>query len=188
MSSPEPIFCCESAVPPNPSKNIKLHRNPDRELHSAIYQSFLAFAERRQRSTALMSLILGMGDVSSKTSSLSPSTKFPHQKPVPVLTTESLKNNPITPSTDYVMHLVSRHDFGPVISHRYFVCPPNLHQDWTEASQVHWFAMGGPFNVKAEQWDLKCTSDSKFYRMTLMPARRLKEPPAAVKRAYMLGY
>lgn len=87
----------------------------------------------------------------------------------PVLTYEALKNNPLSPQTPYVIHLTSRHDFGPVYSHRYFVCPDDLSKDWTEVSLVQWFAQGEPFKMKAEKWDLKCTQDCRFFRMTLRP-------------------
>ncbi|KAF8852635.1 hypothetical protein BDZ45DRAFT_100211 [Acephala macrosclerotiorum] len=87
----------------------------------------------------------------------------------PVLTYEALKNNPLSPQTPYVIHLTSRHDFGPVYSHRYFVCPDDLSKDWAEVSLVQWFAQGEPFKMKAEKWDLKCTQDCRFFRMTLRP-------------------
>ncbi|KAE8450944.1 hypothetical protein EG329_005384 [Mollisiaceae sp. DMI_Dod_QoI] len=93
----------------------------------------------------------------------------PQTPPAPVLTYEALKNNPLSPQIPYVIHLTSRHDFGPVYSHRYFVCPDDLSQDWIEVSLVQWFAQGEPFKMKAEKWDLKCTHDCRFFRMTLRP-------------------
>lgn len=89
--------------------------------------------------------------------------------PAPVLTYESLLNNPLSDNTPYVIHLTSRHDFGPVYSHRYFVCPDDLSDDWIECSLAHWFAQGEPFKMKAEKWDLKCHEHSRFFRMTLRP-------------------
>ncbi|KAH7342678.1 hypothetical protein BKA65DRAFT_586679 [Rhexocercosporidium sp. MPI-PUGE-AT-0058] len=169
MSTPSvvsTIFCCGSAVPVHDSSQMKLHNDPNRELHEAIFQSFLAFAIRRQHSTDLLSLIMGYEPESSP-----PSTpgSIPQPQSAPVFSLEALQNNPLTPQTPYVIHVTSRHDFGPVYSHRYFVCPPDLDQDWVEISLVQWFARGEPFKMKAEKWDLKCKDDCKFFRMTLRP-------------------
>lgn len=89
--------------------------------------------------------------------------------PSPVFNAEELSNNPLTEQTPYVIHLTSRLDYGPVYSHRYFVCPTSLQDDWVEISQLQWWAKGEPFKFKAEKWDLKCQIDSKFFRMTLRP-------------------
>ncbi|KUJ22019.1 uncharacterized protein LY89DRAFT_681357 [Mollisia scopiformis] len=94
--------------------------------------------------------------------------------PAPVLTEEALKDNPLASNPPYAIHLTSRHDFGPVYSHRYFVCPDDLSHDWVEASQAQWFAKGADFTMKAEKWDLKCTKDSRFFRLTLRPNLRLR--------------
>jgi hypothetical protein len=95
----------------------------------------------------------------------------------PPFTLEALANNPLTPETPYCIHLVARHDFGPVYSHRYFACPANLEHDWVEISLVQWFAEGEPFKMKAEKWDVKCEGDSRFFRLTLRPnlAMRYRE-------------
>jgi hypothetical protein len=150
------------------------HKDRHREYHEALCRSFLAFAERRGRASSLMKLIRG-ADTSSKVAPL-PNTPASAklEVPSPVLTPEALKNNPITTDTRYVMHLTTRHDFGPVISHRYFVCPPNLEQDWLEVTLVQWFAKGEPFRLKAEKWDLKCPEDSRFYRLILRPNLALR--------------
>ncbi|PVH89587.1 hypothetical protein DL98DRAFT_1237 [Cadophora sp. DSE1049] len=168
MSTPSvvsTIFCCGSAVPVHDSSHMKLHNDPNRDLHEAIFQSFLAFAVRRQHSADLLSLIMGFEPESS------PSTpgSIPQPQPAPVFSLEALQNNPLTLTTPYVIHVTSRHDFGPVYSHRYFVCPPDLDQDWVEISLIQWFARGEPFKMKAEKWDLKCKDDCKFFRMTLRP-------------------
>jgi hypothetical protein len=47
-SFPKRIFCCKAAGPVPVASNIKLHNDPNRELHEAIFRSFLAFALRRQ--------------------------------------------------------------------------------------------------------------------------------------------
>lgn len=161
MSIPEPIFCCASAVSVNTSNTSKLYNDPNRQIHNAIYQSFLAFAYRSERAVSLMALI--MGDESEPENEL-PLKRMPVPQalmPLPVLTVEALQNNPITPDTPYVIHLTSRHDYGPVYSHRYFVCPPNLQLDWIEVSLEQWFAVGEQFKLKAEKWDIKCLGDSK---------------------------
>jgi len=161
MSLPEPIFCCASAIPVNASNTSKLYNDPNREIHNAIYQSFLAFTYRRERAVALMALITGY---ESELENVLPRKNMPVPQallPLPVLTAEALQNNPITPNTPYVIHLTSRHDYGPVCSHRYFVCPPNLQQDWIEVSLEQWFAVGEQFKLKAEKWDVKCLEDSK---------------------------
>jgi hypothetical protein len=143
-------------MPVNTPNSIKLHHDPNRDIHNTIYQSFLAFAYRKERAVALMTLLTGVE--SEPESPLSSGDIPPPQAliPKPVLTTESLRNNPIAPNTPYVIHLTSRHDFGPVCSHRYFVCPPDLKQDWIEVTLQQWFAVGEQFKLKAEKWDLKC--------------------------------
>jgi hypothetical protein len=161
MSLPEPIFCCASAVPVNTSNTSKLYNDPNREIHNAIYQSFLAFADRRERAVALMALIRGDESEPEKVLPLKKMAVPQALMPLPVLTVEALRHNPITPNTPYVIHLTSRHDYGPVYSHRYFVCPPNLQQDWIEVSLEQWFAVGEQFKLKAEKWDIKCLEDSK---------------------------
>lgn len=114
-----------------------------------------------QSSTLPVSAQLGLA------SALAPAQQEP--PPAPVFTYEALKNNPLGPKIPYVIHLTSRHDFGPVYSHRYFVCPDDLSHDWIEVSLVQWFAQGEPFKMKAEKWDLKCTKDCRFFRLTLRP-------------------
>jgi hypothetical protein len=101
----------------------------------------------------------------------------PEEIPAPILTPEALRDNPITPNTPYIIHLTSRHDFGPVFSHRYFVCPSNLQHDWIEASLEQWFAAGAQFRLKAEKWDVKCMTDSKFFRLTLRPNLAMRFHP-----------
>ena len=94
--------------------------------------------------------------------------------PAPGHPTDELLYNPMTTTTEYIMHLTSRHDFGPVYSHRYFVCPDNLDDDWTELTLLQWFARGEPFHFKAEKWDIKCENDKRFFRMTLRPNLTLR--------------
>ena len=139
MSTPQPIFCCGLNAPIDTANSNKLHNNPNRDIHDAIYASFLAFTARTERTVALMALITGEGrdafpkpDPSSSSNSSSP-------QQVPLATPEAFANNPITKDTPYMMHLTSRYDFGPVFSHRYFMCPPNLGMDWTEVSLIHWY-------------------------------------------------
>lgn len=150
------------------------HKDQHRGCHDALCRSFLAFAERRGRASALMKLIR-RADTGSKIAPL-PNTPASTEleAPSPVLTTEALRNNPITTDTRYVMHLTTRHDFGPVISHRYFACPPSLEQDWVEVNLAQWFAKGEPFKLKAEKWDLKCPEDFRFYRLILRPNLALR--------------
>jgi hypothetical protein len=170
MSLGQPIFCCPLAVPVKPSNSNKLHNNPNREIHDAIFRSFLTFAVRRQRSTALMALLLGM-DPGAAIIPSPPATPLPPKPvvPAPVITPEELKDNPLKPQTPYVIHLTSRHDFGLVYSHRYFVCPSSLQEDWIEITLEQWFSAGGEFKLKAEKWDLKCVADARFFRITLRP-------------------
>jgi hypothetical protein len=59
----------------------------------------------------------------------------------PAFEPQSLKNNPLTSDTPYVMHLTSRHDFGPVYSHRYFVCPEDLEEDWIELTLMYVYCL-----------------------------------------------
>jgi hypothetical protein len=192
---PQRIFCCKAAGPVGASTNTKLHNDPNRELHEAIFRSFLAFAvrrqdlsdfleeetrkaeKRRQESARLLALISGItdadGDFSIPPPPAIPATPPPPPPqqviPAPIFTPETLKNNPITPQTPYVIHLTSRVNFGPVYSHRYFACPWDLQHDWIEASLLHWFAAGEPFKMKAEKWDVRCKKDEHFFRLTLRP-------------------
>lgn len=178
MTDLQPIFCCEHV---NIGKEIKTYKDPYSEHHYALYRSFLAFAQRRQRAWSLMRVIR---DADSRPlvplppdtlPSLSP-TMLPH----PVLTPAALENNPITLDTQYVIHVVSRHDFGPVMSHRYFACPANLDHDWEEATLVQWFANGEPFKLKAHKWDFKCLVDSVFYRLVVRPNLALRSMPPGI--------
>ncbi|KAG0648804.1 ATF CREB activator 1 [Hyphodiscus hymeniophilus] len=179
MSS-EPIFCCASVAPVNPQNNTKPHNDPNREVHNAIFNSFINFAYRRQAAVTLMALIQGYNPGTSTSPTLSPSSvnSTPQEIPKPLLTPEELQNNPITPNTPYVIHLTSRLDFGPVLSHRYFVCPSSLQLDWIEVSLGQWWAAGEQFKLKVEKLDVKCLVDSKFYRLTLRPNLSMRFPPA----------
>lgn len=131
MSIPQPIFCCGFTASSATNSQGKLHNDPNRELHEAIYQSFLAFASGRERAAALIALITGEDREPVTPPSTSESTVS--STPTILFTAEALANNPVKPTTKYVLHLTSRHDFGPVFSHRYFVCPEDLTQDWVEA-------------------------------------------------------
>ncbi|KAE9370374.1 hypothetical protein N431DRAFT_411635 [Stipitochalara longipes BDJ] len=162
-SFPQRMFCCKAAGPVPVASNIKLHNDPNRELHEAIFRSFLAFAVRRQD---LADLAEGEAKARRQESARLLAII---SAPAPVFTLEALKNNPLTPQVPYVMHLTSRVNFGPVYSHRYFACPWDLQHDWIEMSLVHWFAAGEPFKMKAEKWDVKCEKDEHFFRLTLRP-------------------
>ena len=186
---PQRIFCCKAAGPAPVASDTKLHNDPNRELHEAIFRSFLAFAvrrqvladfveeearERKQESARLLALISGITNPDSEFLPLPatpppPSLRFLQPVPAPIFTLEALKNNPLNPQVPYVIHLTSRVNFGPVYSHRYFACPWDLQHDWIEMSLVHWFAAGEPFKMKAEKWDVKCEKDEHFFRLTLRP-------------------
>jgi hypothetical protein len=187
----ERIFCCKAAGPVGVSPTTKLHNDPNRELHEAIFRSFLAFAvrrqdladfmeeeakQRRQETARLLALISGIADPHGESSIppspatlLSPPPPTQQAAPAPIFTAEALKNNPLTPQTPYVIHLTSRVNFGPVLSHRYFACPWDLQHDWIDMSKVHWFAAGEPFKMKAEKWDVRCEKDDHFFRLELRP-------------------
>jgi len=134
------IFCCSSATPLACNSTSRLHNDPNREVHDAILYSFLAFAVRRQRSATLMALVLSHVPEDPESPRSEPALPCRPSRPEPVLTPEALKNNPLTTETPYVIHLTSRHDFGPVYSHRYFICPQSLQHDWIEISLEQWFA------------------------------------------------
>jgi hypothetical protein len=177
MTEPQPIFCCEHAVI---RKENKPYKDPYRNCHNALYRSFLAFAERKRRARSLVRLIR---QVDSRSPTFPPPYYPPSSSPAvsyPVLTPEALENNPITPDTPYAIHLITRYDFGRVISHRYFICPANLEHDWREATLIQWFASGEPFKLKAHKWDFKCPVDSMFYRFVLMPNLTLRSMLPAI--------
>lgn len=183
MADPQPIFCCEQAYF---RKENKLFQDPYKECHTALFKSFMCFAERRQRACSLIKLIRGTD--SRATASLPSNTPqfLSLTQPQPVLTPEALENNPITPEIPYIIHLITRHDFGPVISHRYFVCPSNIDHDWTEVTLVQWFAKGEPFKLQANKWDFKCSKDSMFYRLVLRPNLALRAMPPGHSSAWMV--
>lgn len=60
MSFPEPLFCCAKAVSINTPNSTKLHNDPNRDIHDAIFNSFMNFAYRRQTAATLMVRILGI--------------------------------------------------------------------------------------------------------------------------------
>jgi len=64
----------------------------------------------------------------------------------------------------YIIHLQARVNFGPVVAHRYFLCPLDLRGDWAEVSQVHFFAEGYPFGLKAMKWGISCDEHSMFFQ------------------------
>lgn len=165
MVDSRPIFCCERAAIRN---EVHPYKDPYKERHGELCRSFLAFSQRRQRAWALVSLIHG-ADSRPLLQPLSNSRCEPSRPPHVVFTPEAANNNPITLKTAYVVHLITRYDFGPVISHRYFACPENLEHDWKEASLVQWFSSGGSFKLKAHKWDFKCLPDSMFFRVELRP-------------------
>jgi hypothetical protein len=171
MTDPQPTFCCEQA---QIRKENKLYKDPYRKYHHALCRSFLAFSERRRRAWAFMKLIRGADSRPANPSVLDAALFSSPAVSHLVLTPEALENNPITPETPYVIHLITRHDFGPVISHRYFACPAKLEDDWEEATLVQWFANGEPFKLKAHKWDFKCPVDSMFYRLVLRPNLALR--------------
>jgi hypothetical protein len=171
------VFCCDSAVPVRIGAPEKLHKDPNRELHQAIFQSFVTFAVRRQSKADIEAQNRAMVQKKLKTKSKkaiksSSSRAVPLYKPrveAPLYNANELRNNPLTAQTAYVIHLTSRYDFGPVYSHRYFICPTDLRDDWTEVTHTQWFGEGKRFDLKAEQWDLKCPRDRRFFRLTLRP-------------------
>ena len=57
------------------------------------------------------------------------------------------------------------------------MCPQNLQHDWIEVTLVQWFAAGDQFKLKAEKWDLECTADNKFFRLTLRPNLAMRFTP-----------
>ena len=208
---PQRIFCCKAAGPVPVASNIKLHNDPNRELHEAIFRSFLAFALRRQdladfveeeakqrkeESARLLALISGITNPDIEvpphpaTPPPSPPSRFLQPAPAPIFTLEALKNNPLTSQVPYAIHLTSRVNFGPVYSHRYFACPWDLQHDWVEMSLVHWFAAGEPFKMKAEKWDVKCEKGEHFFRLTLRPNLAMRPvaptPVAGVHYAHTL--
>ncbi|TVY54806.1 hypothetical protein LSUE1_G009663, partial [Lachnellula suecica] len=160
------IFCCSGALPVKTTIDVKLYNNPNRELHEAIFRSFLAFSVRRQQARDLL-LLITTGQTADSLR-LDP-TILEAPMVVPPFRLEDLKNNPLSPETPYCIHLVARHDFGPVYSHQYFACPENLEHDWVDISLNQWFAAGEPFKMKAERWDVKCLEDGRFFRLTLRP-------------------
>lgn len=174
MSNHQEIFCCEDAEQLTPSNSIRPHYNPYQGVHDTIYNSFLEYASRKGKEKDFMALLL-RGKI-REPKMLPPSTIPEPQAliPVPVLTAESLKDNPITPESLYVIHLASRQDFGPVFSHRYFACPQGSQSDWREATQQQWLAASGLLNLKPEKWDVKCRKHSKFYRLTLRSNQEMR--------------
>ncbi|CAG8983469.1 hypothetical protein HYALB_00000638 [Hymenoscyphus albidus] len=178
-----PIFCCSNAVPSHTSQNNKPYNDENRSVHDDHFRSFLEFAVRRQRQLDFIGI-----DNETRLAMLPDTTPSNEEwVPQPVLTPEALANNPIQDTTQYVIHLTSRQDFGRVYSHRYFACPyvcldgTSAEQreqlkklNWDETTLVHWFAKGYPFRLPAEKWDVKCAVHGKFFRMSLRPNLNLR--------------
>lgn len=182
MVGSKPILCCRSAAPYHRPELPKPYNDPNRPVHDAVYRSFINFAVRTHLSIDLLKFLNegaleSTPELPSKTITIPP---LQPPAPSPVLTPDALRNNPLTPQTPWAMHIACRYDYGPIYSHRYFACPLDLQDDWTEVSLVQWFAEGEPFKVKAERWDLKCEVDSKFFRLTLRPNLALREHPPSV--------
>lgn len=145
-----PILCCSACYPAQTAVPIKPHNDPNRKIHFLIQVSFLNFCVRRLASHPL------------PTPSMLP---VPQDLiPKPVLTPEALANNPIKKDSPYIIHLQARVNFGPVVAHRYFLCPLDLRNEWTEISQVHFFAEGYPFGLKAMKWGISCDEHVMFYQ------------------------
>jgi hypothetical protein len=159
------IFCCSAATPISTPEDQKPHNDPNRELHQALLRSFLDFANRRRLASETPAAQL----LALLQNALQPEPAKSYIQPIPLFTPENLAGNPLTADTPYCMHLTSRHDFGPVYSHRYFKCPTDLEDDWTELTLVHWFAQGYRFKLQTEKMDLKCKKDNTFFRITLRP-------------------
>lgn len=197
-----PAFCCDAAVPVFPDEETKLHRDENRSLHERILTSFINFAVETQleadKKKAILASLTGLideiapadlnktvansaSDVPAQMFAFEGQPGFVLSDGASVLEHPDLgvdnPNNPLSDHVRYVIHLTSRHDFGPVYSHRYFVCPADLHDNWVEITLLQWFAKGKPFEFKAERWDLKCSQHSKFFRLTLRPNLNGREAP-----------
>ena len=180
ISTSKRILCCNAAGATDISKNSKPYNNPDREVHQAILLSFLNFASRQQLAADEEEKRLADDPVAQLRRLLHAACN--PEPSSPLFTLEALQNNPLTPQTSYAIHLTSRLDFGPVYSHRYFICPQNLEHDWVEMTLVHWFAEGEPFKMKADKMDIKCKDCRKFFRLTLRPNLAMRACiPVAVK-------
>jgi hypothetical protein len=170
MTDPQPIFCCEHVYITKESKN-KPYKDPYSEHHCALYRSFLAFAERRQRAWSLIGVIRGVDSRSlvplpSNALSLSPII-LPHL----VLTPEALENIPITPDTQYVIHVINSTRFRlfHVVSILRKPAKPRarLEGDYSGSVVRKWFANGEPFKLKVHKRDFKCLVDSILYWLVL---------------------
>lgn len=197
-----PTFCCDAALPVFPDEETKLHRDENRSLHERIFTSFINFAVKTQheadKKAAILASLTGLidefapadldetmtnseVDLPAQMFAFEGQPYFVSNDGVSVLEHPDLgvgnPNNPLSDNVRYVIHLTSRHDFGPVYSHRYFVCPADLSEDWVEITLLQWFAKGKPFEFKAERWDLKCSQHSKFFRLTLRPNLNGRDAP-----------
>jgi hypothetical protein len=161
----EQIFCCSAAIPVSTPEDQKPHNDPNRELHQALLRSFLDFANRRRLASETPAAQL----LAILQNALQPESTQPYIQPIPLFTPQNLVGNKLTADIPYCMHLTARHDFGPVKSHRYFMCPENLEDDWTEVSLVHWWAQGYRFRMQTEKMDIKCKKDELFFRISLCP-------------------
>lgn len=177
------IFCCGAAVPVYTPENNKPFNDQNRELHRQLLESFLDFANRRRHALDAHRVTETAEETVKRiiTSLMAAEPEEPYKQVVPNFTLENLTNNPLDPGkTLYCIHLTSRKDYGPVRTHRYFMCPdlssPTvLWEDWTELTLVHWYAQGYPYKMTVEQLDVKCGGeDEMFYRVELMPNLRMR--------------
>lgn len=162
MDNTIPILCCSACyqtLTPTPNKP---HKDPNRGINSSIYWSFIQFCLRDLASRALFT------HPSSHLPWMQALTRLLDIVPALVLTPEALANNPIRKDSPYIIHLQARVNFGPVVAHRYFLCPFDLNDDWVEISLVHFFAQGYPFNFKAMKWGVSCDHHVMFYQWVLV--------------------
>lgn len=165
-----------AVIPYNPTQSHAPYRSSS--ASSWRSQPFVSnSASSSQRPKPRSSNSFSSVSTQSRTVASSSRQSQQHQTPLPlvVFDMEEARTNPLTESTSYVIHLTSRLDYGPVISHRYFICPQDLNDDWIELTLFQWWCRGESFKMKAEKWDVKCGKHNKFFRMTLRPNLMMRD-------------
>lgn len=175
------IFCCCLAAPFE-------HLHPAffdslRQHHDRVFTSFLSFAIRSGRFVAVPTAPNSASQAAQdQNSALTLDNRKPEPTPpsspaAPTIEAVSAsRQSPFAEETPYTIHLETRKDFGPVISHRYFVpLLPTATGEWLEATQMEYWQASGNFSHVAAKAAHKCPLHEMFFKMQLKPNLALRK-------------
>jgi hypothetical protein len=173
----KPIFCCGCAAPWQPP--IPPFNDPLRGQHEAIFRDFVAYAIRANRialdattapfsptsaSSSSPQQICSSQDSQIMTPPISPSSDL-----ASLQTGSKTLCNTITHQTPHVIHLETRNDFGPVISHRYFAPSLETQTEWVEVPQKEYWQAPDSYQVVGDKKTFKCPGHDLYFKIMLKP-------------------